>query len=359
MYTSNNECRLYRRECTIVPSIGSYASNRFLFDCYHGCRNTQEPAVRHAQCNNGNPTVQVSTERIGCVQPVGGKQLWLWPNAIAPVDATPGNVDSIPQLRVDGTEVLRVCNGPCNRQALVTCNARECNPADDAITERECAQSASELYYVLEVSNAVPECLASNQNLCIRGTAMHATLNQNVRWQAFLVCTGTANILTALENAFEDQDLAINQPYESACASCSATTDKRECSPRQSVRSKAICDVVRKAQHLPPPLRTITGARPVGCFLESSVRGQTMVWHGEDEYPVDLQDTPTGLSERVCKTVWNTKSDEPPFMLTVQTSGICETFAARTKCPGSSDVAFVAIRVRRLSRTYSRKLAVF
>jgi len=335
MYTLDNQCRLYQRECTIVKSTGSYALNFYLFQCFHGCRALDEPAVRYTQCNNGNPSVMVTSEGIGCVQPENGPEQWMWPNATAPNDAT-GALSGIPQLRVDGTQVFRVCNGPCNRQALVTCAAGSCNPNDQAITENECAQSAPELYYELEVGSSVPECQSTTPSVCVRGTASHATLNQDVRWQAFLHCTGTKSVSDALADALEDQSLTSNQPYEAACASCNPTLTKRECSPRQSVRSKAVCDVMRKAQALPPPLRTNTNATPVGCFLQSSEHGQMMIWQGVDEYPVDLQDTPPNLSERMCKSVWNTYSDEPAYMLAIQTSGTCETSAARGQCPGSS-----------------------
>lgn len=323
---TDHTCKLYD-QCTITPKMTSFASNRNRFHCSHGCRDSSEPAVVYAQCNRGVVSVYVTTEATGCAATSDGTEIWLWPSPQSPTGATPGDTNAISSMRIGGNKLYRVCNGPCRRQVLASCGTNACSNAYDPITQEECQETAPEAYFAVEVSQNSVECQGVER--CVQGTATVKSSGLQTKWQAFITCAAAATRTTkaAIEYVL-GSNFDVGATFNKGCAACNAL-NQPVCSPFESVRSYAECDMVRRANNLPPPLTIRSDSnQPPGCFVETTSAGQNIFWGGQlKRYSVDLQ-SPSS-NPRMCFRT----DDTPQFKLVIQVKGQCAIATPQSLCP--------------------------
>lgn len=323
-------CYLYDDMCELVPQNGSSASNRNLVGCHHGCRNPSLPAVRHAQCDGGRALTTVTPHAIGCVARASdGQQLWLWPNATSPANSTPGDTTELPTVRLGGEQMFRVCNGKCERKTFFACETcPDTGVGTDLPTERECAESAPELYVVAE-STSQQDCY------CRKGTAQKQGADVIVRWQAYVRCDdseiqGSPGMPSTVAAALADVGYDLIESFAS-CARC-ISNEKTSCSPHRAIQSRETCDVVRQALSFPEPLH-VERTLQAGCFVATTERGQKLFWGGEqDQYAGHLQAAPDDVAwTRVCSAL-SPKMRRENYKLVIQTKGQCRVPAPLHQC---------------------------
>ncbi|MBN19878.1 MAG: hypothetical protein CL678_01225 [Bdellovibrionaceae bacterium] len=323
-------CYLYNDMCELVPQHGSSASNRNLRGCHHGCRDQTLPAVRRAQCDNGQAIPKITPHAIGCVERASdGQQMWLWPNESTPFRSTPGDTVSLPLVRLGGEELFRVCNGKCERRTFFACNTcPDTGPGTDRPTEQECANSAPELYLTVE-STSTLDCY------CRKGTAQKKGADEIVRWQAYVHCetssgSGSGAAPETVQEALDQIGYFLIDSY-AACARCKSN-EKTPCSPHRAVQTRESCDVARQALSFAEPLFVRRALQP-GCFVATTEQGQEIFWGGsEDQYVGHLQAAPDNDAwTRICSAI-SPATQRPKYKLVVQTSGQCITPAPRTQC---------------------------